>query len=75
MPTINLADDELRAVAAAIRRLVDEDKFPRVPPLDPLKAALPKLEAAVERAALEKSISGLKPVSFAPAKGDKRPRR
>ena len=75
MPTIDIPHDELAAVAAALRRLIEDDKFPCVPPLDPLKAALARLEAAVERAALEKSISGLKPVTFAPAKGDKGPRR
>ena len=75
MPRIEISDDELAAVTAALRRVIEDDKYPRVPPLDPLKTALAKLEAAVERAALEKSISGLKPVSFAPAKGDKRARR
>jgi hypothetical protein len=29
MPTIDLTDAELAAVTAAIRRLVDEDNFPR----------------------------------------------
>jgi hypothetical protein len=43
VPTIKLTDDELAAVAAAIRRLVDEDKFPRAPRLDPLRAALGKV--------------------------------
>jgi hypothetical protein len=47
VPTIDLTDDELAAVAAAIRRLVDEDKFPRAPRLDPLRAALGKFEAAM----------------------------
>ena len=45
MPTINLTDDELAAVTAAIRRLVEEDKFPHAPRLDPLRAALAKLDA------------------------------
>jgi hypothetical protein len=45
MPTIDLSDDELAAVAAAIRRLIDEDKFPHAPRLDPLRSALAKLEA------------------------------
>ncbi|HEY1864295.1 MAG TPA: hypothetical protein VGG77_11555 [Roseiarcus sp.] len=44
MPTIDLTDDELAAVAAAIRRLVAEDKFPLAPRLDPLRSALAKLE-------------------------------
>ena len=38
------------AVTAAIRRLVDEDKFPHALRLDPLRAALGKLEAASEPA-------------------------
>jgi hypothetical protein len=47
MPTISLTDDELAAVAAAIRRLVDEDRFPNAPRLDPLKAALGKFDSAL----------------------------
>ena len=31
MPTINLTDAELAALTATIRRLIDEDKFPRAP--------------------------------------------
>ena len=46
MPTIDLADDELAALRAAIRRLVDEDRFPHAPRLDPLRSALAKLDAA-----------------------------
>ena len=46
MPTIDLPDDELAAVMAAIRRAIEEDKFPHAPRLDPLKSALAKLEAA-----------------------------
>ena len=45
MPTIDLPDDELAAVTAAIRRLVDEDRFPHAPRLDPLRSALAKLDA------------------------------
>jgi hypothetical protein len=37
VPTIDLPDDELAAVTAAIRRLIDEDRFPRAPRLDPLR--------------------------------------
>jgi hypothetical protein len=37
MPTIGLTDDELAAVTAAVRRAVDEDRFPRAPRLDPLR--------------------------------------
>ena len=60
MPTINLTDDEFVAVTAAIRRAIEDDRFPRAPRLDPLRSALAKLEPA----------AGLKPV-----KADKRARR
>jgi hypothetical protein len=40
MRTIDLSDDELAAVSAAIRRAIEDDKFPHAPRLDPLRAAL-----------------------------------
>jgi hypothetical protein len=46
MPTIDLTDDEHAAVTAAIRRLVEQDRFPHAPRLDPLRSALVKLEVA-----------------------------
>jgi hypothetical protein len=46
MPTIDLTDDEHAVVTAAIRHLVDEDKFPHAPRLDPLKSAMTKFDAA-----------------------------
>jgi hypothetical protein len=48
VPTINLTDDELAAVTAAIRRAIEDDRFPHAPRLDPLRAALGKFEAAPE---------------------------
>ena len=48
MPTIDLTEDELAAVPAAIRRAIEDDRFPRAPRLDPLRAALAKLEAEAE---------------------------
>jgi hypothetical protein len=48
MPTINLTDDELAAVTAAIRHAIEEFRFPHAPRLDPLRAALGKFEAATE---------------------------
>jgi hypothetical protein len=45
MPTIDLTDDELAEVIAALRRTIREDKFPMSPRLDPLKAVLAKLAA------------------------------
>ena len=44
-PTINLPDDEFDAVRAAIRRVIEDDRFPHAPRLDPLRAALAKLDA------------------------------
>jgi hypothetical protein len=46
MPIIDLTDEELAALTAAIRRLIAEDRFPRSGRLDPFRAALPKLTAA-----------------------------
>jgi hypothetical protein len=46
MPTIDLTNEELAAITAAIRRLVTEDKFPHAPRLDPLRSALAKLDPA-----------------------------
>jgi hypothetical protein len=31
VPTINLTDDELAAVTAAIRRTIEDDRFPHAP--------------------------------------------
>jgi hypothetical protein len=39
VPTINLNDDEIAAVAAALRRLIEDDRFPHAPRLDPLRGA------------------------------------
>jgi hypothetical protein len=46
MPTINLPDDEFAAVAAAIRELIEGDRYPHAPRLDPLRAALARFDAA-----------------------------
>ena len=75
VPTINLPDDELAAVTAAIRRAIEDDRFPRAPRLDALKAALARLEAAMGSERKSKSNSGaeLDPASATPpAKGDNR---
>jgi hypothetical protein len=48
MPTIDLPADELAAVTAAIRRAIAVDRFPHAPRLDPLRAALGKLDAETE---------------------------
>jgi hypothetical protein len=70
MPTIDLTGDELAAVTAAIRRLIEDHKFPHAPRLDPLRAALAKLDAAPKLTSeppLPKTLSG--------AGGGKRARR
>jgi hypothetical protein len=46
LPTIDLPADELAAVTAAIRRAIEDDRFPHAPRLDPLRAALARLDAA-----------------------------
>jgi hypothetical protein len=43
MPTPDLTDEQA-AVAAALRKLIAEDKFPFSPGLKPLKSALAKLD-------------------------------
>jgi hypothetical protein len=67
MPTINLADEELAAVTAAVRTAIETDRFPRAPRLDPLRSALAKLDkaAAPERQAPQKMAP--------PARDKKRP--
>ena len=67
VPTINLTDDEHAAVTAAIRRAIEDDKFPHAARLDPLRAALARLDAATKPAPHPKAAP--------PAKADKRARR
>jgi hypothetical protein len=52
------------AVTATIRRAIDEDRFPHALRLDPLRAALGKLDAALEPTPLPKDPP--------PAKADRR---
>jgi hypothetical protein len=78
MPIIDLPDDELAAVTAAIRRAIETDRFPRAPRLDPLRAALARFDAALkqETTADSAQVSGPpKPKAAPAAKGDKRARR
>jgi hypothetical protein len=63
MPTIDLPDDELAAVTAAIRGAIEGDRFPHAPRLDPLRAALARLEAAAEPTGQPKARRQLKPTS------------
>ena len=66
MPTIDLTDDELAAIAAAVRRAIEDDRFPRAPRLDPLRAALGKFDAAAPEPT---------PKAPPPAKAEERARR
>ena len=68
MPTIDLPADELAAVTAAIRRLIEDDKYPHAPRLDPLRAALARLDAATANPDPHLQAPP-------PAKADKRARR
>jgi len=46
MLTIDLTDDEHATVTAAIRRIIEEDRFPHALRLEPLRSALAKLALA-----------------------------
>ena len=50
MPTIDLTDDELAAVTAAIKHAIEEDLFPLARRLDLLRSALVKLDPAAAAA-------------------------
>jgi len=44
MPILDLTDDELAAVIAALKEKLDRDRYPRAPRLKPFRAALAKLD-------------------------------
>jgi hypothetical protein len=73
VPTIDLPADELAAVTAAIRGVIAGDRYPHAPRLDPLRAALARLEAAKDRQ--ENLTIEPAPKAPPPAKADKRARR
>jgi hypothetical protein len=78
VPIVDLPDDELAAVTAAIRRAIEDDKFPHAPRLDPLRAALARLDAAAAaKEQVKTDRPEAKPAAKAPppAKADKRARR
>ena len=77
MPTIDLPADELAAVTAAIRRLIEDDKYPHAPRLDPLRAALARFDAALAREPTPETSRrrDVSPKAPPPAKADKRARR
>lgn len=47
MTNIDLPNDEYAPVVAAVRRVLDEDKFPMSPRLGPLKAALVRWRSSI----------------------------
>jgi hypothetical protein len=66
LPTIDLTDEELAAVASAVRRTLDEDRYPLAPRLGPLRSALAKLNPA---SAPKPPPAPKPPLPEAPARG------
>jgi hypothetical protein len=78
VPTIDLPADELAAVTAAIRGVIEGDRYPHAPRLDPLRAALARFDAASKPTAhptKSAEFADLRPEAPPPAKADKRARR
>ena len=73
MPLLDLSDEELAALTAAPRKVIDDDKFPRSPRLAPLRSALAKLDPA----SVPKPLPERVPLPQAPARhrGGRRARR
>ena len=46
MPTIDLSDDELAAVIAALKEALNRERYHLAPRLEPFRRALAKLDAA-----------------------------
>jgi hypothetical protein len=74
VPIVDLPADELEATIAALRGLIESDRYPHAPRLDPLRAALARLEAASKANHGSHSVPPPKAATPA-AKGDKRARR
>jgi len=68
--TLDLTEDEARALAKHLRQALDHDPYPLAPRLDPLKAILDKLDPPVPRPA---PLPPLKP-GMAPSVGRSRGR-
>jgi hypothetical protein len=68
MPTIDLSDDERTALTAAVRRAIDEDRYPLSPRLAPLKAALAKLDPG----SVPHVVEPLPPLPTGPSVGNRR---
>jgi hypothetical protein len=74
VPPIDLPAEELAAVTAAIRRVIEGDRYPHAPRLDPLRAALARFDPASKPSSSSNLESGPTPLPKAPppAKADKR---
>jgi hypothetical protein len=59
MLTVGLTDAEHTALAALIKRAIEQDRFPNAPRLDPLRSALAKLDPAAA-AALRRPLAAKK---------------
>jgi hypothetical protein len=46
MPMVDLTDEQLAAVIAALKEKLDRDRYSRAPRLEPFRAALAKLNPA-----------------------------
>jgi hypothetical protein len=81
VPTVDLTDAELAAVTAAIRRVIEGDRFPHAPRLVPMRTALAKFDEATAAEAdirIETEMASKptpRPKAPPPAKADKRARR
>jgi hypothetical protein len=67
VPKLDLPDDELAAVIATLKDVLASDRYPHAPRLDPLKAALARLEAAANGTHVSHSTPDPKPLA---SKGD-----
>jgi hypothetical protein len=75
MPTIDLPDDELAAAIVAIRGVIEGDRYRHAPRLDPLRAALARLEAAANSAYAPNPKARPNADPKVAGKGEKRGRR
>jgi hypothetical protein len=58
MPIDDLTDEEHAAVVAALKKLIDDDRFPLSPRLAPLKRALAKLDPPKSKPEPKPPIAG-----------------
>jgi hypothetical protein len=69
---IDLTDAEHTALAALVRRAIEQDTFPRAPRLDPLRSALAKLDPAAA-AALRRPLTAKNAKPAPPERNPQRP--